>query len=870
MKCLKDFLELELGILQNEGKAQDYKALLSCSGKNGLESLLLSSFIVKNPRQLTPPQTFSKNHKFIVDDCIIFLLDNKLFDNVLTYGYRIARSGHVNATLHCESTNSNVSSIKSGPWNLLHNLVGSEVFVNILINCSIFVYNGTFFKQIVGNSMNEPHVPPLWYKRMIKREQSNRKNSPISNNKFLHRAHQNFKPSKLLPRETKDLMNDIFKDFLEASTSAGKRRLRRFEILFKKAIENHQKVKHIYILNSICPALQTSTATSHQELQSAKKCVLKFVTVIIEKTFPQELFGSKRNKARLFSKIALLLNLKLNERVPSHLLTEGIKLKEISWLGKPTERIDKLEREKRQEIFEAFVHWLFEKFVPKLLYTFFYCTEVSSAIEILFFRQDVWKNMTSGFLSSYIDKHLVENSQCEIHDSYSYSNFNHGFLRLVPKKARGEFRVISVPFKGADSDELAEYRDNLRNVIKPTICVLDHIRNQTKTHFKKLYSPMQVAENLRDFKNKIREKHKSSNGEMPPLFFIKFDIASCYDSIPVKKALAIISNSLSSENEFYVRTQSLYDSRKGVFKRTSVVNGSLSPRQGDIYIDNVRTCYLSKHDIMNVLDMEINKTAIRLNKKCYLRKDGLFQGFGLSATIVDILYDDLLKHYAEFHPQDDSETLILRLSDDFLVISTDEARIKSIEKLVLNGFQEYNATINLNKIMTTSSLPLVSNVVSFCALNINMRTLEVWKSQEALNVLSSNSQSPKELYEKLKWLFNMRMSYNVANLHLNSWETILIHIENAISNVAESFINCFMGKKVTYEGFSEFIEGIIYLASCCCEVSETDVYYTELRSIILQGFLNKLSTRQSRFRNAIAVISEEKRKSLYDVGALLA
>ena len=96
--------------------------------------------------------------------------------------------------------------------------------------------------------------------------------------------------------------------------------------------------------------------------------------------------------------------------------TEGIKLKEISWLGKPTERIDKLEREKRQELFEAFVHWLFEKFVPKLLYTFFYCTEVSSAIEILFFRQDVWENMTSGFLSSYIDKHLVENSQCEIHD----------------------------------------------------------------------------------------------------------------------------------------------------------------------------------------------------------------------------------------------------------------------------------------------------------------------------------------------------------------------------------------------------------------------------------------------------------------------
>lgn len=72
-------------------------------------------------------------------------------------------------------------------------------------------------------------------------------------------------------------------------------------------------------------------------------------------------------------------------------------------------------------------------------------------------------------------------------------------------------------------------------------------------------------------------------------------------------------------------------------------------RDGEVYIDNVRTSFISNKDLLNVLEDEVNNSVLYFNGKCYLRKDGLFQGTSLSALLVDLVYDDLLEHYSIFH-----------------------------------------------------------------------------------------------------------------------------------------------------------------------------------------------------------------------------
>lgn len=853
MKSLRSFIEDNLNIrLSYSG----FQPIVACNSLNGLEEILNTCFVIHNQCRIPFPEVCPEaSHKKVVDQCIIHLLKKKLYNNVLTFGYRIAGCNEVNTSLHCFCTNSNVSRIKSHEWHLLHDIMGRDNFVDLLTNYAVVQYADGVFTQLIGNRANEPHVPPSWCSE--KSTLHKKVHVPIMIQKLLYKSVSFFNKENILPagNNIATLVNEIFEPFFR------KQILKKPKLIsiVRKMIQNHAEIRYLQILNNVCPQKKKVLEGTHLDASTPVELVNKFMVIILQKLIPPEMFGSKRNKAKIFHYLSQLLRLPLKGSIPFSELMSSQRVQDFTWLQLEVNHGESAMKN-LQDLAGCFIFWIFQFTIPRIITTFFYSTEVSSCVEILFFRHDAWIEVSRPFLNDYFSKHLVENKICRNHNSYLLSRYNHSRLRLVPKKANREFRALAIPCKGADKEEYLVFKSNFKSIVYPVQCILEYIRKKRKTHYKKLYSPAQIADHLISFKRILLRKY----GKVPDLFSMKFDIESCYDSISRKKAMEVMNSVLENETGFFVRSQSFYEPSTGILKTQSVVNGCRRPRSTEVYIDNARTVYLSKEDVNDVLKSELFDTALSFGDKCYLRKDGLFQGSRLSALVVDLVYDDLMETSEIFKAQYPNECLSLRLADDFLVISTDIIQILELEKLSSKGFEEYGAKIKKDKIEISNSTCSPKESFQFCALDISLKNLQAWKQSESFNIPRMRFGSIAKTYDQLTTLFEMRLSYGTTNGLLNTPLTVVFQLYQVGVNIAQTFADAFKGKAVFLRPFKDFIHRILITAvGVCSHCPSNDTFKLQLHQAVLQSFLETLLPVPSKFENAITFLKFELNKCIY-------
>lgn len=850
MKNLEEFIKNDLNVHLS---APDCEELLLAGQFNGLQELLNTCFVIANPRQINLPEISPVNdHKRVIDHCIIYLLEKNLFDNILTFGYGIGRTEHVNNSLHCLYTNSNVSRIKNFQWHQLHKLIGTHNFVNLLINYTVLQFTGRFFTQVIGNRANRPHNSPPWCYQQSQRRRDLHNNTSITLKTSLQKKFPISKGHSLIPTEDgiDELINSIFQPFSDREKYIRKSRIKP---LFKRLCLNHAYVKYLRILDNICP-LPKNPNNCHLDSRTFVAQVNRFIIVLVEKLIPIQMFGSKRNKAKMFHFISILLRLPLGGSIPLAEIMKNLRVEDFTWLKTNSSVTGEF-----QNLVENFIFWFFQRFVVRMVGTFFYCTEVSSNVEILFFRHDVWEKISTPFLKEYFKRYLIENRTCRNHKSYLLSKFNHGRLRLVPKKANGEFRVLVAPQKGIDKEESSAYFLHFKYVVYPVQCILDYIRRKRRTHFPKVYSQNEIVEHIKIFKKALLKEY----GFIPELSFIKFDIESCYDSIRRKKVMEVINHLLEHESGFFVRSQSILNPSTGSLKSRNVVNGSKQPRKDEIYIDNVRTVYFTKQDVLEVLEMELFRTALSFNGQCYLRKDGLFQGSRLSALVVDLAYDDLVESQNIFKPQPDHNSLVVRLADDFLVISSDKKQILSLEKISHIGFPEYGARIKAEK-MSIAHNNSSYGTLQFCSLEISLKSLDTWKTSLLFNIPNFRFHSALNIYQKLKHLYELRLSYGTVDGTVNEPFTVLYQIHQIGENIATTFAHAFKGKSICLKEFEDFIHHLFASSELAWRHRPKDVIFkSQVRLALLESFLGVLLKNASKFENAIGLLILEINKCLY-------
>lgn len=128
---------------------------------------------------------------------------------------------------------------------------------------------------------------------------------------------------------------------------------------------------------------------------------------------------------------------------------------------------------------------------------------------------------------------------------------------------------------------------------------------------------------------------------------------------------------------------------------------------------------------------------VKIGKKFYRQKEGIPQGSVLSSLLCNYFYADLEATYLDF--LDPRESLLLRLIDDFLLITTNRADAKMFLEVMHEGLPEYGVSVNPDKTLVNFEVAVNGRKVPrllgdggfpYCGSFVDTKTLDVRRDRE--------------------------------------------------------------------------------------------------------------------------------------------
>lgn len=123
----------------------------------------------------------------------------------------------------------------------------------------------------------------------------------------------------------------------------------------------------------------------------------------------------------------------------AHSITKTRQITNLAWLRLPgqdeTTKLARSDFEKRKEIFQEFVYWVFDSFLIPLIRSNFYVTESNAHRNRLFyFRHDVWRMLTEPSLSTLKVNMFEEMPTERTSKLLAVRSLGFSKIRLLPKK----------------------------------------------------------------------------------------------------------------------------------------------------------------------------------------------------------------------------------------------------------------------------------------------------------------------------------------------------------------------------------------------------------------------------------------------------
>jgi len=248
------------------------------------------------------------------------------------------------------------------------------------------------------------------------------------------------------------------------------------------------------------------------------------------------------------------------------------------------------------------------------------------------------------------------------------------------------------------------------------------------------------------------------------LYFAKVDVQACFDTIPQSRLLRMIDSLMSSQA--YYTGKHVEISPLGPLQRLDGEHVNPMPRRkyvahsrpatdltpfdqlveerlagakaNTVFVNtNLQRCE-SKDDLMQLLQEHVERNVVKIGKRFYLQKTGIPQGSVLSSILCNYFYAELERDVLSFVLGDDS--LLLRLLDDFLLISINEEDAKRFVRVMHKGHAEYGVVIKPEKslanfdVITDDGARIAKSGPNerfpYCGISIDTATLEVGKKTE--------------------------------------------------------------------------------------------------------------------------------------------
>lgn len=265
---------------------------------------------------------------------------------------------------------------------------------------------------------------------------------------------------------------------------------------------------------------------------------------------------------------------------------------------------------------------------------------------------------------------------------------------------------------------------------------------------------------LATFKASLRERHLSNS----PLYFAKVDVQSCFDTIPQSRLVSMIDSLMSLQA--YQTGKHVEISPLGPLQRLDgqhidpmpltryvahsgaaadmnsfselVQNKLVGTKANTVFVNTNLHRVETKDDLMQLLREHVERNLVKIGKRYYRQKTGIPQGSVLSSILCNFFYAELERDVLSFVL--DNDCLLLRLLDDFLLITINREHAERFMRVMHRGHEDYGVVVKTAKSLANfdvvtddgHQVPRSASQVSFpyCGVFIDTRTLEVSKKTD--------------------------------------------------------------------------------------------------------------------------------------------
>ncbi|KAL5391507.1 hypothetical protein DPSP01_001371 [Paraphaeosphaeria sporulosa] len=560
--------------------------------------------------------------------------------------------------------------------------------------------------------------------------------------------------------------------------------------------------------------------------------VSAFCRAVLAKVIPNAFWGTEENKRMIMFWIDHFVSLRRFESLTLHQVTESIQISTLAWLRPPGQdpaaSMAKSDHDKRREILLEFVYWVFDSFLIPLIRSNFHVTESNVHRNRLFyFRHDVWRMLAEPSLSN-LRFNLFEEVPTE-HATrlLSVRPLGYSKIRLLPKKVGVRLITNLKRRQQIVRNGVTVLGRSINSVMSPAFNVITYEKSLHPEKFgSSLFSVGDMFPKLSTFKQSLFEQGLGG----APLYFAKVDVQSCFDTIPQQRLLAMV-DSLLSLQEYHtgkhveVRALGQLQRLDGQYvnpvpqKRyvahsaggkdnapfdSLVRDNYVGSKANTVFVNTNAQRLETKDDLMQLLREHVERNLIKIGKRFYRQKTGIPQGSILSTILCNFFYAELEHEVLSFALGGDC--LLLRLLDDFCLISTNRAHAERFVQVMHRGHADYGVEVKSSKSLAnfdvaTEDGTRIPRCVSgmrfpYCGVQIDMRTLEVSKSNARTgpaNVIDSLTvdlaKVPGQTFHR-KALngFKIQLQAMLIDTSFNSVATVLA---NLYQSFHEAAVRCF-------------------------------------------------------------------------------
>ncbi|KAM6903800.1 telomerase reverse transcriptase-like [Lycodopsis pacificus] len=579
--------------------------------------------------------------------------------------------------------------------------------------------------------------------------------------------------------------------------------------VFSQLLRLHRRCPYSTILQRMCPAVEGSDAepgalSSLLPQHCAPHRVYLFVRECLSAVIPQELWGSDHNRRQFFFRVRSFLSSGKFARLSLAELMWKMKVNDCDWLQiSKTGRVPPSELSYRTQTLGQFLAWLLDGYVVGLVRACFYVTEsVGQKNAIRFYRQEVWAKLQDLAFRVHLSKGQMEElTPTQVAALPKATVISR--LRFIPKadSLRPITRVV-----GADA-KTRLYRGRVRDL-------LDVLRACVRSTPSLLGS---TVWGMTDIHKVLRSLAPAQKAEPQPLYFVKVDVSGAYESLPHDKLIEVIGQALTPVQEelFTSRRYAKIwaDSHEGLKKsfvrQADFLEGTMEStnmkgfvtslqRRGKVHhailVEQHFCSNLHGRDALQFFTQMLTGSVVQFDKKTYRQCRGIPQGSTVSSLLCCLCYGHM--ENVLFKDMTQKRGCLMRLVDDFLLITPDLHNAQTFLEILLAGVPQYGLVVNPQKVavnfQVTGSVGSCPGVrvlpphclFPWCGLLLDTQSLDVSKDYSSYAGLSlrysltlgSFHSAGQQMRRKLMAILRLKCHALFLDLKTNSLEAVYQNI----------------------------------------------------------------------------------------------